>query len=226
MLYVLSLGGSIFFPEQVDAQFIKNFREIILNRVEEGDRFIIITGGGRLARLYQAALSDVREVTDVERDWVGIYATQANGKFMQMVFGEHACETFVLNPEDKVEFDKPVLIGAGFEPGWSTDMDAVLIAKTYDAKTVVNISNIPKIYTKDPNKFDDAEPIDKMTWSELRKIVGDDWKPGMNTPFDPTAAKNAQELGLKVVSLGGQNLENIKNFFEGGDIDGTIIEGK
>lgn len=213
------------FPEQVDVEFIKKFKEIVLNRVEQGDQFIIITGGGRLARLYQGALSEVREATDVERDWVGIYATQANGKFMQMVFGEHACNTFVLNPEEKVEFDKPVLVGAGYEPGWSTDMDAVLIAKTYGAQTVVNISNISKVYTKDPKKFDDAEPIDSMTWRELREIVGEKWTPGMNTPFDPTAAKVAQELNLKVVTLGGQDLENVTEFFNGGGFEGTVIEG-
>lgn len=225
MLYVISLGGSIIFPEQVDATFVKNFRELILSRVEQGDRFIIITGGGRLARLYQGALTEIRNANDVDRDWVGIYATQANGKFMQQVFAEHACDTFVLDPEEEVTFDKPILVGAGYEPGWSTDMDAVLVARTYGAKTILNLSNIEKIYTADPKKDPSAQPIDTMSWTELREIVGDTWTPGMNTPFDPSAAKLAQELDLKVVAMGGRNLANLQSFFDGGDFIGSTIEG-
>lgn len=225
MLYVISLGGSIIFPEQVDATFVKNFRELVLSRVKQGDRFIIITGGGRLARLYQGALTEIRNANDVDRDWVGIYATQANGKFMQQVFAEHACDTFVLDPEEEVKFDKPILVGAGYEPGWSTDMDAVLVARTYGAKTILNLSNIEKIYTADPKKDPSAQPIDTMSWTELREIVGDTWTPGMNTPFDPSAAKLAQELDLKVVAMGGRNLANLQSFFDGGDFIGSTIEG-
>lgn len=225
MLYVISLGGSIIFPEQVDATFVKNFRELVLSRVKQGDRFIIITGGGRLARLYQGALTEIRNANDVDRDWVGIYATQANGKFMQQVFAEHACDTFVLDPEEEVKFDKPILVGAGYEPGWSTDMDAVLVARTYGAKTILNLSNIEKIYTADPKKDPSAQPIDTMSWTELREIVGDTWTPGMNTPFDPSAATLAQELDLKVVAMGGRNLANLQSFFDGGDFIGSTIEG-
>lgn len=225
-LYVLSLGGSIIFPETVDTEFIRQFRELILKRVEMGDRFIIITGGGRLARMYQGALADITNAADVDLDWVGIYATQANGKFMQKIFGEYACETFVLNPTEPVEFEKPILVGAGYHPGCSSDMDAVYIARTMGADTILNLSNIEKIYTKDPKKFDDAQPIETMTWSELREIVGDEWKPGMNTPFDPTAAKLAQELDLTVVAMGGRNLANLSAYLNGEDFLGSTIKGR
>lgn len=225
MLYVISLGGSIFFPQEIDVGFLKNFRQLIISRVEQGDRFIIITGGGRLARLYQNALAEINNADDIQRDWVGIYATQANGKFMQKVFDEYACDTFVINPQEEVTFDKPILIGAGYEPGCSTDMDAVLIAQTYNTKTILNISNIEKIYTADPRTNPDAEPIDTMTWAALREIVGNTWRPGMNVPFDPTAAKLAQELQLKVVSLSGKNLDNVRDFFEGNEFIGSTIEG-
>jgi uridylate kinase len=31
--------------------------------------------------------------------------------------------------------------------------------------------------------------MDKISWKDFRKMVGDEWVPRMNTPFDPVAAK-------------------------------------
>ena len=41
---VISLGGSIIVPDEVDRTFLKKFREVILSLHSE--RFIIICGGG------------------------------------------------------------------------------------------------------------------------------------------------------------------------------------
>lgn len=224
--FIISLGGSIFFPNEINIEFIKSFYNLIKDRVEKGDKFIIITGGGRLARLYQGALLEIKKnSTDIERDWVGIFATQSNCKFIKAIFGDLACDDFIFNPTQKIEFNKPIMFGAGYEPGCSTDMDAVLVAQTYGIKTIVNISNIEKIYTKDPNKFEDAEPLDNISWDELAKIVGEKWTPGMNSPFDPIASKLAKELNLKVVALGGKNIQNLYNFFNGNEFEGSVIEG-
>jgi hypothetical protein len=74
---------------------------------------------------------------------------------------------------------------------------------------MINLSNIDKVYTKDPKKFEDAMPIDNISWSDFRKIVGDKWDPGMNAPFDPIAAQKAEELGIKVAILNGLQLRAI-----------------
>ncbi len=223
-IFIISLGGSVFFPEDLDTEFIKKFRQFLLKRIKFGNKFILVVGGGFLARLYQNALSKVIKASSEDKDWVGIYATQANGLFWKKVFGKYACESFVINPEKRVKFDRPILIGAGYEPGWSTDMDAVLIAKTYKAKVILNLSNIKMLYNKDPKKYKTAKPILKISWKEYRKIVGNKWLPGMNTPFDPIAAKTAQELGLKVILLKGNDLDNLEKFFNGKDFIGSIIE--
>ena len=74
-------------------------------------------------------------------------------------------------------------------------------------------------------KHQDAKPITKINWEEFRKIVGDVWTPGLNMPYDPIASKKAQELGLTVVILKGNNFENLENYFEKRDFVGTTIEG-
>ncbi len=46
----------------------------------------------------------------------------------------------------------------------------------------------------------------------------------MNAPLDLIAAKKAQELDLKVVVLKGDNFENLKNYMDGKEFIGTVIE--
>ena len=54
-------------------------------------------------------------------------------------------------------------------------------------------------------------------------MVGDEWEPGKNCPFDPIASKRASELGLKVSCAGGKNIENIYNILNEKNFVGTTI---
>ena len=157
-------------------------------------------------------------------DWIGIMATRLNAQFVKASFGDLCKEAVVTDPTAAKAFTGSILLAAGWKPGFSTDNDAVLLAEKFGAKTVVNLSNIEKVYTDDPRKNPDATPIDEISWADFRKIVGDEWTPGKNCPFDPIASKKAQELGLKVICAGGKNLENIKAILEDRDYVGTTIK--
>jgi uridylate kinase len=54
-------------------------------------------------------------------------------------------------------------------------------------------------------------------------MVGDDWTPGKNLPFDPVATRRAAELGLQVITAGGRNLANVEAILEGREFTGTLI---
>lgn len=223
MTTILSLGGSLICPDKVDVEFLKSFRDMVLDYVKEGHRFIIICGGGRVCRDYQNAASGVTKVSQVDNDWVGIASTKLNAELVRAIFSEHAYESVYGNPEEKVETDKPIIIGAGYLPGHSSDMDAVLIAETFGAKQLINMSNIKKVYTDDPKKNPDAKPIDKVNWDEFLNIIGEEWVPGRNVPFDPNASKKAKELGLNVAILDGKDLDNLKQCIEEKEFTGTLI---
>ena len=47
---VISLGGSLIIPDQIDAEFLKSFVATINEYVKNGYHFVIITGGGKLCR--------------------------------------------------------------------------------------------------------------------------------------------------------------------------------
>lgn len=228
---VLSVGGSIVAPEGPDVEFVKKFVSLIKQYLAEHkeDKLIFVVGGGGPARIYQNAFRAVTEISPESSteaaDWIGIMATRLNAQFVKASFGDLCREAVVTDPTVAEEFTGSVLLAAGWKPGFSTDNDAVLLAEKFGAKTVVNLSNIEKVYTDDPRKNPDATPIDEISWTDFRKIVGDEWTPGKNCPFDPIASKKAQSLGLTVICAGGKNLENIKAILEDKNYVGTTIRG-
>lgn len=222
-LIIVSLGGSLIVPEEIDVEFLKKFRELILKYVEKGKRFILITGGGKTCRKYQKAAGEIRPLEEDDLDWLGIHSTRLNAHLVRTIFREVAHPKVVKNPTEKETFKESVLVAAGWKPGCSTDNDAVLLAKTYKAKKLANLTNIEYVYDKDPKKFKDAKPVEKISWADFRKIVGNEWDPGLNMPFDPVASKEAQKLGLEVAIMKGSNLENFENYIEGKNFKGTII---
>lgn len=222
--YVLSVGGSLIVPGEVDSGFVKIFRGLILKKVKEGNRFVIMCGGGKINTRYNEAAKKVVEISDYNLDWLGIYVTRLNAQFIRLMFGDIAHKEVIIDPTKKIKSAKSVVIGAGYKPGWSTDYDAVMIAKKNGAGTVINLSNIDCAYTDDPRTNSEAKPIKNIKWKDFRKIVGDVWKPRMNKPFDPIASKLAEKSKIKVIIINGRNIENFKNCLDGKDFMGTVIE--
>ena len=79
------------------------------------------------------------------------------------------------------------------------------------------------MYTADPKKDPSARPLDTVSWTEFRKIVGEEWSPGRNTPFDPAATRAAAAARLRVVFADGRNLENLAAILAGRPFVGTTI---
>ncbi len=84
---IISLGGSIIIPpEGFNIEFLKKFRELILTRVKLGEKFILVIGGGSTCRKYQQAAKDSADVSSEDLDWLGIYATHFNARFVGLLF--------------------------------------------------------------------------------------------------------------------------------------------
>jgi uridylate kinase len=221
--YVLSLGGSLIFPEDIDHKFLKSFISVITERTKRGDKFIIVCGGGGVNRIYNQAAQKVRSMSDAELDWLGIHTTRMNAQLLRLLFGKLAYGEVLINPYEKVKTQKPVIIGAGYEPGWSSDYDAVYLANTYGIKKIANLSNIDYACDKDPRTCPDAVKIKDINWADFRKIVGDKWEPRMSKPFDPIASREAEKLGLEVAILNGKRLKNFEKYLDEEKFIGTVI---
>ncbi|HZX44251.1 MAG TPA: UMP kinase [Candidatus Nanoarchaeia archaeon] len=215
---VLSLGGSVIIPDKFDISFVRRLGELI--KKHKGKEFIVICGGGKLARNLMANARKINGITPKELDWIGIYATRINALTLKKILGIKG--NIITNPTKKIEEKERILVAAGWKPGFSTDTDAVLLAKNIKAGTVINMTNVDYVYDKDP-KISGAKPIEKISWKALRQLVGSKWKPGLNMPFDPIAAREAEKLGLKVVIV-GKDLKNLEKVISGKKFKGTVIE--
>ncbi|MFH1207345.1 MAG: UMP kinase [Patescibacteria group bacterium] len=221
---VISLGGSLVVPDQINANFLKAFRHLVISYIKKGFRFILIVGGGKTARRYQSAASDATHVSPEDLDWLGIHSTRLNGHLMRTIFRGYAYPKIITNHNKiNTHVAYPVIVGAGFTPGSSTDLRAVQLARAYQADTILNLSNIDWVYTKDPAKHKDAKKIIAISWDKFQKIVGTLWNPGANVPFDPVASKLAKRYRMKVCIVNGQKLANIRRIFDGQSFIGTII---
>jgi uridylate kinase len=221
--YIISLGGSLIVPDEIDTKFLKEFKAIIIGQIQRGHKFLLITGGGRTSRRYSEAAKALGDLNLDDLDWLGIHSTRLNGHLLRTIFRKVAHNRIITNPHRIEPAKEPIIIAAGYRPGWSTDYDAVLLAKQYGAKVVLNLSNIDYVFDKDPKKFKNAKLIKQISWHNFRKIVGNKWDPGLNAPFDPVASKLAEKLKLQVVVMNGKKLENLKNFLSGRKFKGTVI---
>lgn len=223
---ILSVGGSVIIPPSgFDVAFLKKLRAILLSAVARGQKFILVVGGGATCRVYQEAARKFANITAEDLDWVGIKTTHANAELVRVLLKSAAHRAVIINPTKKIKTSKPIIVAAGWQPGCSTDRDAVLLAKTYGAKEVINVSNIDFVYDRDPNKYKDAVALPRLSWAELKKIVGAKWRPGANVPFDPKAVSLAARLGLTVRFVKGFNLAGLQSALSGQASPGTVIEG-
>lgn len=219
---VISLGGSVLAPSNIDTEFLAGFRKLILSFLKN-NRFVIICGGGKTAREYMSAASRVVKLTDDDLDWLGIHATRLNAQLLRNVFRDVAHKRVIKNPNERITAKESIIIAAGWKPGRSTDYIAVMLAKKLGAKTIVNITNTDYVYDMDPSKSPDAKPLKSISWKAFVKLMGAaKWSPGLNTPFDPVAARVARKQGLKVAII-GKSLENLSRFLNGNEFRGTLI---
>jgi len=212
---VISLGGSLIVPDEIDVEFLKKFKNIIN---ELNYKFHVMCGGGKTARKYIQAASNFTKKTD----YVGISSTLLNAELVKWVFDGKDVHKEVLT-KPKLTKSKINIYG-GDVPNHSSDYDSAVIAKFFKNSEVINLTNVDYVYDKNPHKYKNAKPFEKLTWKEFRKLSGDKWVPGMNLPFDPVGAKFAEKNNIRVVILNGKDLNNFKKYLSCKKFKGTIIE--
>lgn len=222
----MSVGGSLIVPDAIDTAFVTELKKLLEHQIAtRGRRFIVIAGGGRTARRYQDAAREVAELTSDDLDWLGVHSTRLNGHLLRTVFHDLAHPVMITNPDEMLDIPEttPLVIAAGYRPGSSTDFRAIQIADRVGARKVINLSNIDYVYTADPRKDKNAKKIEDITWSDFRKLIPDEWDPGLSSPFDPVAAREAERLNIEVAILNGAHLAELENYLDNQPFVGTRI---
>lgn len=217
MKIVISLGGSVILPKKLDINFIKKFSNLI-RKYKKRHKFSIVCGGGHVARIYTKAAKKIKLSTNDAHKF-GILATHLNAKFLAKILKAKFSDE---HPE-KIGKMKGIVVSGGYKPGWTTDTDAALIAKSMNADILINITDKKGIYTKDPDIYPDAKLIKKLSWDTFEKMFGKRIKgAGKHYIFDPLAGQICKNSNIKVIVV-GKDIKNLENIFKNKKFIGSEI---
>ena len=218
---VLSIGGSVVLPKDVDVVFLKKLADL-LKKVSKTYKLFIIVGGGSIARTYIKFGRELAFDEDV-LDEIGIHITRANAKMLTNIV-QVSNKDIPSTTDEAKNIDNPIAIMGGTTPGHSTDMVGAELAEKVKAVRFIIATNVDGIYDKDPNKYDDAKQLKEVTIDQLIKTLGTDWKTaGKNTVIDGPALKIIKQAKMPTFVVNGKRLDQLENAIVGKLFDGTTI---
>lgn len=223
---VISLGGSLIIPDEVDVSLLTEFKKI-LEKHKKDYKFVVVCGGGSVARKYINALRKIGR-SDFLQSNVGISVTRLNARFMTYFFGKDANKGIphdIKEVESMLKRNDIIFCGAlRYAPNQTSDSVAAKIAKHLNS-FFINLTNVSGLYTKNPKEFKDAKFIPEISWHDFWKRANAiKYKPGQHFVLDQNASEIIMQYKIKTYIL-GDNLKHLDNLLSGKEFKGTKIEG-
>ena len=139
---VISLGGSVMVLDKINFSFLEKFKKL-LEKNSRTTRFVIVTGGGSVARKYIQALKEEGK-GEKELSRAGIRVTRLNALFLMQFFGKEANDSLPFDMEhvkSNLHKNKVVICGAlRYDDKETSDGTAAKLAN-YLKCDFVNITN-------------------------------------------------------------------------------------
>jgi len=222
---VLSLGGSLIIPDEIDVRFLREFKKTILKNTRKY-KFIIVTGGGSIARKYISALKNVG-INEKLQSMIGISATRTNARFMLYFFNRDqtlGIPQKMKTVENYIKNSDVVFCGAlEYKPNQTSDATAAEIAQHF--KTIfINLTNVPGLHNKNPLKHKDAKFIPEITFENFYKMIPKKYSPGQHFVLDQTASQIIKKHKITTYIL-GKDMKQLDNLLNNRKFKGTIISG-
>jgi uridylate kinase len=223
---VISLGGSQIIPNNINLKYLKEFKKILLKNTNKY-KFIIVCGGGSIARKYISALKE-QDINKKLQSFAGISATRMNARFMSYLFNIESKKGIphTLNNLKKYVKNQPITFCGALEykPNQTSDSTAAQIAKEFNSK-FINLTNVKGLYTKNPKKFKNARFIPEINYKDFHKMANKSkFTPGQHFVLDQTASKIILKNKIKTYILG--KLSDLDKLLKNQKFTGTTIYEK
>lgn len=225
---VLSLGGSLIIPDEIDTKFLEDFKKTI-NKNKPKYKFIIVCGGGSIARKYITALKEFNCPEKV-LNLIGMESTRMNAQLVASVFHKEPLE--IIAKEEEAGKIRKILnkgdyafVEAGkYHPKKTSDSGSALTAKRFKTN-FINLTDVPGLYDKNPKKHRNARLIPRITWKGLYEMAGQSkFQPGQHFVIDQTASGIIMKNRITTYIL-GKDLQQLDNLLNGKKFIGTIVSG-
>lgn len=223
---VISLGGSIIIPGDRDGGFIKRLASLLRDLSKDRELFVVC-GGGKTARTY-INLGRELDVSEERLDEMGIMATRLNARLLQLALGDLAGQTVPSTIEEAAEQAGKgrIVVMGGTTPGHTTDGVSAALAEAVGADRIVNATSVDAVYSSDPRKDKDAERYERLTFQQLKDLLGNEHGAGASGVFDPMGASIVMRSRIPLMVIAGRDLEEMSRAVQGLPIKGTVIDGR
>jgi uridylate kinase len=223
---VLSLGGSLIIPDKVNVEFLELFKKVILRHTNKY-KFVIVCGGGSVARTYIQGLEDqhIKKKAYLQ-SMLGISVTRTNARFMTYFFGRDANQGIphdMRTVRNLLAKHDVVFCGAlRYETKQTSDSTAAKLAKLFNCD-FINLTNIKGLYDKNPKTSKTAKFIPEISHRDFLKIANKlTFHPGQHFVLDQTAAKIINKYKIRTFII-GDNMKNLDKVLTHKHFIGTII---
>ncbi|MBT3397564.1 UMP kinase [archaeon] len=223
--WVMSLGGSQIVPDKVDYKFLKRFRDLIESHPSQ--KFVVVTGGGSIARKYITALRKLGS-SNKKQALTGIAITRLNAGLLAKFFGVKANEIIPKNMtkvKNLLNKNQVVFCG-GLRYKKKSTSDGTAAKLAVKLKTpFINITNVKGLYTSNPKTNKNAKFIKKISWKKFDEIASKiKFKAGQHFVLDQKAAKIILKNKVPTYIVG--SLDDVDKILQGKkNFQGTIISG-
>jgi len=220
---VLRIGGSVV-ASPPNPQLINRYVEIIRQILEENHQMVVVVGGGKPARELIQIAKDLG-LNEREQDEVAISVSRIFAQLISMRLGGYDWKDIPASVTETMDIleKRGIVVMGGLRPGMTTDAVAALVASEMNADLIVKATDQDGIYTKDPEKYADAEKIDEMSFEDLSRLLERDRHvAGIHQIVDPEAVRILREKGIKTIVVNGFNPKNVIAALRGEKV-GTLI---
>ena len=223
---VISLGGSLIVPNNINLELLLEFKRI-LNKHKSQYKFVVVTGGGSIARTYISALRNSSK-SEFLQSMAGIAVTRMNARFLTYFFGKDANEGIphdMKHVSSLLKKNDVVFCGAlRYAPNQTSDATSAKLANYFKCD-FINLTLVSGLYDKNPLEHKDAKFIPKISWKDfdsmIRKIK---FSPGQHFVLDQVASKTILKNKITTYIL-GKDLVELDQLLSQKKFRGTIIQG-
>ena len=221
---VISLGGSVIIPEKINTKFLNEFKET-LKKHYKTHKFVIVCGGGTIARKYISVLKEEGK-SKKEISLAGIRATRMNALFIMQLFGKEADDTLPKNMKEikrNLAKNNVVICGAlRYSENSTSDSTAAALASCLKTE-FVNITNVKGLYSDNPKINKKAKLISSISWKDFKKkALAIRFKAGQNFILDQNASVIINKHKIKTYII-GPDMNNLSKIFKNKKFIGTTI---
>lgn len=225
---VISLGGSLIVPENVDFKFLKNFVKTLRKNYNKW-KFVIVCGGGSIARRYIEILKHEKKANEKELSLAGIRVTRLNALILMELFGKKEANDILPMTMKSIKNDlhknNVVICGALRYTEKSTSDGTAAKLAYFLGSEFINMTNVNGLYSTNPLTNKNAKFIPWESWKKFDERANNmKYHSGQHFVLDQKAATMIHKDKIKTYII-GQDVRNIDKILQNKKFTGTLICG-